>query len=193
MPNITIYVNIAPSAEILRSGKYGQPAQDKCSWPYLRNTVLFWSYSGMVLSSKIWRREVWKYGQPPFWTNTVDHIWEILCMFCFDLILAWCSHLRYEGGRSSWGVKAFWPRFQFVKYWRPNLRNTKWGKVLWRYVLFWSHSQMASKIWRREFLGCKSILATFPICPNWLWGVIHWTRTHTEETNKEGQRKFGTF
>ena len=74
------------------------------------------------------------------------------------------------------------------KYSWPYLRNTV-------YVLFWSRSQIvrASKIWRGEVLGCKSIPATFPICPNWLWGVIHWTRTHTEETNKERQRNYEKF
>ena len=50
----------------------------------------------------------------PLWTNTADHIWEILFIFCFDLVPKWCERLRYEGGR-SWGVKAFRPRFQFVQ------------------------------------------------------------------------------
>ena len=34
-------------------------------------------------------------------------------MFCLDLVPKWCEGLRYEGG--SLGVKAFWPRFQFVQ------------------------------------------------------------------------------
>ena len=118
-----------------------------------------------------------KYGQT-LWTSTVDR--EILHGLGHGAlqkyVLFWSfsqmalGRLRYEGGGRSWGVKAFWPRFQFVQ---TGCEGSSTGP---------GHTQ-----WKQTKKD-KEIMKSFK--SNWLWGVIHWTRTHTEETNKERQRKF---
>ena len=89
----------------------------------------------------------------------------------------------FKLGGKNMGNQKVWP-------------NTARGEVLQYDVLFSSHSEMAraSKIWRGEVLGCKSIPATFPICPNWLWGVIHCWPGHTQsKQTKEDKENWKTF